>query len=66
MSEVKSIEQTTAIIEATGEAINNATMHAEPNMNFWPLLLIGVVPVILGFFLDRHAQKNNKLWRKKK
>jgi hypothetical protein len=46
-----STEQTVAIIEAVGEAMPNPTMHAEPNMNFWPLLLIAVAPVILAPFV---------------
>ena len=41
-------EQTVAIIEAIGEAMPEpAVMRSEPNMNFVPLALIAVLPVIV-------------------
>ena len=60
MSEVKSVEQTVAIIEAVGDAINPDVMHAEPNMNFWPLLLLAVIPVILAPFVATWFQRRRK------
>ena len=47
-----STEQTVAIIKAVGDAIPEPVMMAEPNMNYWWLLAIGVIPVvIIPFFL---------------
>jgi hypothetical protein len=52
-----STEQTVAIIEAVGDAVGNAQpdttiMQAEPNMNFWPMLIIEIAPVVvIPFFL---------------
>ena len=61
MSEVKSIEQTVAIIEAVGDAINpDVTMQAEPNMNFWPLLAIAVIPVVLAPFIAMWVKRRMK------
>jgi len=42
-----STEQTVAIIEAVGEAMPDPVMRSEPNMNFVPLALIAVLPVII-------------------
>ena len=56
-----STEQTVAIIEAVGNAIPEPTpMQAEPNMNFWPLLAIAVVPVILAPFITMWVKKRMK------
>jgi len=57
--EVKSVEQTVAIIEAVGNAIPEAApvMQAEPNMNFWPLLAIAVIPVVLAPFIAMWIKK---------
>ena len=46
-----STEQTVRIIEAVGDAMPDPTMHAEPNMGFWPLLFIAVIPVVLAPFV---------------
>jgi len=56
-------EQAVAIIEAVGNAVPEATapvMHSEPNMNFWPLLAIAVVPVILAPFIAMWVKKRMK------
>ena len=55
-----STEQTVAIIEAVGEAIPDPVMQAEPNMSFWPLLLIAVIPVVLAPFVATWFQKRRK------
>jgi hypothetical protein len=55
-----STEQTVAIIEAVGEAIPETApvvMRSEPNMNFWPLLWLAVIPVILGWWLNKRKKK---------
>ena len=49
-----STEQTVAIIEAVQQ---DPRMHADPNMNFWPLLLLAVIPVILAPFVATWVQK---------
>jgi hypothetical protein len=48
-------EQTALIIDTTAEAI--AKNKAEPNMNFWPLLLLAVIPVLLGYWLNKRRKK---------
>jgi hypothetical protein len=48
-----STEQTVQIIDAVG----NAQMKAEPNMNFSYLLLLAVVPVVLGYWLNKRRKK---------
>ena len=55
-------EQTVAIIEAVGEAIKtDPVMRSEPNMNFWPLLIIAIVPVIIApFFAVWFKQRKKK------
>lgn len=50
-------EQTVAIIEAIGNAIPEAKMKAEPNMNFLPLLALGIIPVVLAFVLNRYLRR---------
>jgi len=52
-----STEQTVAIIEAVQQ---DPRMHAEPNMSFWPLLLLAVIPVILAPFVATWFQKRRK------
>jgi len=53
-----STEQTVAIIEAVGDAIAPApVMQAEPNMNFWHLLWLAIIPVILGWWLNKRRKK---------
>jgi hypothetical protein len=49
-------EQAVRIIEAVGEAMPDPRMQAEPNMTFWPLLLLAVIPVAIGALIT---------WRKK-
>jgi hypothetical protein len=56
-------EQAVQIIEAVGNAkaqVAEATMHSEPNMNFWPLLAIAVVPVILAPFIAMWVKRRMK------
>ena len=53
-------EQTVEIIEAVGEAMPDPTMHAEPNMSFWPLLLIAVIPVVLAPFVATWFKRRKK------
>jgi len=48
-----STEQTVAIIEAVGDAIPDPVMQASPNMSFWPLLLLAIIPVLLAFWLRK-------------
>ena len=51
-----STEQTVAIIEAVGNA--KAQSHkAEPNMDFSYLLLLAIVPVLLGYWLNKKRKK---------
>lgn len=54
-----STEQTVAIIEAVGNAIPDK-MQSQPNMNFWPLLFIAVVPVVLTPFIAIWLKKRKK------
>lgn len=53
-----STEQTVRIIEAVGDAIPDPVMQAAPNMNFWPLLALGLIPVWFGWWL--HNRGKNK------
>jgi hypothetical protein len=56
-----STEQTVAIIEAVGDAIpEQPVMRSEPNMNFWPLLIIAVVAAIVPVFVTRWLKKRKK------
>jgi len=55
-----STEQTVAIIEAVGDAIPETSMRAEPNMNFWPLLAIAIIPVVLAPFIAMWVKKRMK------
>ena len=55
-----STEQTVRIIEAVGDAMPDPTMHAEPNMGFWPLLLIAVIPVVIAPFAATWWKRRNK------
>ena len=51
-----STEQTVEIIEAVGDAINAASpevVQIQPEPNYWWLLLIAVVPVLLGLWIKR-------------
>ena len=50
-------EQAVRIIEAVGDAMPEPVMRAEPNMNFWPLLLLAIVPVLLGYWLNKKRRK---------
>ena len=54
-----STEQTVQIIKAVGDAMPDK-MHAEPNMNFWPLLLIAVIPVVLAPFIATWFKRRKK------
>lgn len=51
-----STEQTVRIIEAVGEAIPDPVMQAEPNMSFWPLLLLAVIPVVIAYWLNKRKK----------
>jgi hypothetical protein len=53
-----STEQTVAIIEAVGDAIqpNPVVMQAEPNMNYWWLLSLAVIPVFLTYWLNKRKK----------
>ena len=55
-----STEQTVAIIEAVGDAMPDPVMRSEPNMAFWPLLLIAVIPVILAPFVATWFKRRKK------
>ena len=46
------VEQTVAIIEAVGEATRVAP-PVEPKPNYWWLLAIAIIPVIIGAWLTR-------------
>jgi len=48
-----STEQTVKIIEAVGDA---SKMKAEPNMNFSYLLILAVIPVLLGYWLNKRKK----------
>ena len=53
-------QQAVEIIEAVGNAkaqVAEATMHSEPNMDFSYLLLLAVIPVILGYWLNKRRKK---------
>jgi hypothetical protein len=58
-------EQTTEILDSVTELVDAATpettnLVAEPNMNFWPLLALAVIPVFLAYWLNnrrRHGRK---------
>ena len=50
-------EQTALILEKTAEVIEASKMHAEPNMNYWWMLAIGVVPVVVGWVLHSYFKK---------
>jgi hypothetical protein len=49
-------EQVAIIIEETADAIAKNKMKSEPNMNFSYLLLLAVIPVILGWWLNRRKK----------
>lgn len=53
-------EQAVSLIDAVGDAIPDPVMRAEPNMAFWPLLLIAIVPVWLGWWLNKRRKKNER------
>ena len=44
-----STEQTVRVIEAVGEVVE----RQQPETNYWWLLIIAVIPVIVGFLLKR-------------
>jgi len=52
-----STEQTTAILNSAAKLVEasnpDVIMKAEPNMNYWWLLAIAVVPVWFGWWLKR-------------
>jgi hypothetical protein len=52
-------QQAVEIIEAVGNAKAQG-MHSEPNMNFWPLLAIAVVPVVLAPFIAMWVKRRMK------
>ena len=52
-----STEQTAIIIESTADAIAKNKMEAQPNMNFWPLLFLAIIPVVLGYWLNKRKKK---------
>ena len=49
-------EQAVAIIDAVGEA-KAKQMKSEPNMDFSYLLLLAVIPVLLGYWLNKRRKK---------
>ena len=56
-------EQTVAIIDAVGEAINNAQpepIPVTPDVNYWALGLIALVPIIAGGVLAFFKTKKKK------
>ena len=53
-------EQAVLLIDAVGDAIPDPVMRAEPNMNFWPLLVLAIIPVILGVWLTWWLNKRRK------
>jgi len=52
-----STEQTVAIIDAVGNAMPDKVMRSEPNMAFWPLLVIAVVAAAVPVFLVRWLKR---------
>lgn len=56
-----STEQTTEIIDSVTELVDavntEPVMRAEPNMNFWPLLALAVIPVLLGYWLNNRRKR---------
>jgi hypothetical protein len=54
-----STEQTTAVIESTAEAIARTNPDPEPT-NYWWLLLIAVIPVILAPFVATWIKRKVK------
>jgi hypothetical protein len=52
-----STEQVAIIIEETSDAIAKNKMEAQPNMNFWPLLLLAIIPVWFGWWLNNRRKK---------
>ena len=52
-----STEQTAIIIDSTARAIAQNKMEAQPNMNFWPLLLLGIIPAWFTWWLNNRRKK---------
>ncbi len=56
-----STEQTVQIIDSVANALNKShpeeVMRSEPNMNFWPLLLLAIIPVVLGYWLNKRKKR---------
>jgi hypothetical protein len=50
-----STEQTVRIIEAVGDVVK-PNMQAEPNMNYWWLLSLAVIPVFLTYWLNKRKK----------
>jgi len=51
-----STEQTVRIIEAVGDAMPDPAIQAEPNMSYWWLLSLAVVPVLLTYWLNKRRK----------
>ncbi len=58
---MKAMEQKTEFVEAITDLVTavqpDFVGRSEPNMNFWPLLFIAVIPVVLGFWLNKRRKK---------
>jgi len=50
-----STEQTVRVIEAVGEVVNNQP-EAQQEPNYWWLLSLAIIPVILGWWLNKRKQ----------
>jgi p-aminobenzoyl-glutamate transporter AbgT len=53
-------EQAVKIIDAVGDVIDKAqpdtVTQVQPDPNYWWLLLIGIVPVVLGWWLTKRKK----------
>jgi len=64
MSDVNSGQQAVAIIDSVTKAIDAATpdtvVHTQPDPNYWWLLLIGIFPVFIAWWLNKKRKKKNE------
>lgn len=51
-----STEQTVAVIEAVGNAVRPENKQ-DIGTNYWWLLLIAIVPVLLGYWINKRRKK---------
>ena len=55
-----STEQTTAIIESVAKVIDavqpDTVTNIQPDPNYWWLLILAVVPILLGFILNKRKK----------